>query len=169
VFVGSYYPNRLQLFESLDLNRYDFGIWGSGWNVIPDDSPCKGNIRKIHTGPEEWIKIYSNSKIILVAHYPGTEEIPVYQASPKIYEAMACGGFVMCDNQKDVKTLFNNEEHLVIFKDPEDLNDKINYYLTHEAERHKIAISGYREVLDRHTYVHRLEHMLSTLKSSGIF
>ncbi|MFC1495459.1 DUF3880 domain-containing protein, partial [Thermodesulfobacteriota bacterium] len=127
VFVGSNYTNRNKIFESLDLKSFDFGIWGSGWDRVSKNSPLKRFIQKTHTEPEEWVKIYSNSKIIIVAHYPSTEEMPVYQASPKIYEAMACGGFVMCDNQQDVKTLFKEKEHLVIFQDINDLNEKIKY------------------------------------------
>jgi spore maturation protein CgeB len=168
VFVGSNYPSRVSIFESLNLGEYDFGIWGSGWNKLSPDSPLKQYIQKIHTKPDEWIKIYCNSKIVLVTHYPGTNNIPVYQASPKIYEALACGSFIICDNQKDVRSLFNDGEHLVIFSDLKDLDDKIHYYLYHHAERKEIAASGRQEVLKKHTYFHRLNKLLSTLRSSGI-
>lgn len=168
VFVGSNYPSRLHLFESLAKGDYNLGIWGSGWDKISSNSPIKKHIQKIHTEPEEWIKIYSLSKIILVAHYSEDQEMPVYQASPKIYEALACGGFIICDNQKDVNTLFKDGEHLVIFQDTKDLNEKIAYYLAHETERQEISKRGRNEVLAKHTYAHRIKQMLETLNSSGI-
>lgn len=167
-FVGSMYPNRLALFESLNTEGVDFGIWGSGWDRISSDSPVKRYIQKTHTSPEEWIRVYSNSKITLISHYPSTKEMPVYQASPKVYEAMACEGFVICDNQRDLKTLFKNGEHLVIFNDTNDLNEKIKYYLANDEERAGIAAEGYNEVLSKHSYTHRIKQMLTTLESAGI-
>ena len=41
--------------------------------------------------------------------------------------------------------------------------DKIGYYLKHEAERAQIAENGLRKISADHTYVHRVDEILSYL------
>lgn len=161
VFVGSFYPNRLKILESiLDFN---LAIWGPGWDKVPAGHPLKNHIKGGQLKPEEWRRIYSAAKIILVIHYRN-KEIPCYQASPKVYEALACGGFILVDDQRDVFKLFKDGTHLVRFYNTADLKDKIKYYLEHEEQRNKIAQQGYNEILDRHTYKHRIEKIIKIME-----
>jgi spore maturation protein CgeB len=160
VFVGSYYPNRAELFEKL--TDFNFGVWGPGWDKLDKNFRLRDNIRAAHTKPSEWVKIYDNSKIVLATHYQDPEyKFPVHQASARIFEAMANGGFVLSDNQRDVFLLFKDGEHLVSYNGHEDLIFKIKYYLSHDAERRKIAERGQQEVLRNHQYIHRIEKLIS--------
>jgi spore maturation protein CgeB len=162
VFVGSYYPNRAELFERL--TDFDLGIWGPGWEKLHSDSPLRRFLKGGPLKPELWLKIYSASKIVLAAHYRDPEgRFPVYQASPRIFEAMACGTLVISDNQRDVFSLFKDGEHLIGFDHPDDLVEKIRYYLEHPEERKEIARRGRQEVLQNHTYIHRIEKLLSVV------
>ena len=159
VFVGSYYSNRAELFENL--SDFDLGIWGPGWEKLEAKSKLRRCIKGSHTPPSEWLKIYSASKIVLVTHYQDPEErFPVYQASPRIFEAMACGAFTVSDNQRDVFSLFKDGEHLIRFDNSGELVEKIKYYLDHPDERKEVAKRGREEVLKNHTYEHRIEKLL---------
>ena len=80
-----------------------------------------------------------------------------------LIEAMACGAFVISDRQKDVCELFESGKHLVCVENPEELRDVVQYYLRHPVEREKIAAAGRSEVLQKHTYCHRIEKLLSTV------
>jgi spore maturation protein CgeB len=160
VFVGSYYPNRAELFKTLA--DFDFGVWGPGWDKLEKGSRLRSHIRAAHTSPAEWAKIYSAGKIILAIHYQDpNNRVPVYQASPRIFEAMACGGFAISDHQRDVFALFRDGEHLVSYNEHEDLVSKIKFYLSHPAERRKIAEQGRQEVFRNHQYSNRIEKLLS--------
>jgi spore maturation protein CgeB len=162
VFVGSYYPGRAALFESV--TDFDLAIWGPGWDNLAPDSPLRRCIRGAHTTPAEWLKIYSASKIVLATHYHDPQNrFPVYQASPRIFEALACGSFVLCDDQRDVFSLFKDGEDIVRFFDSADLTEKIRHYLAHPEERDKIAAQGYGNVLNNHTYIHRIKELLSKI------
>lgn len=164
VFAGSYYPNRAELFEGL--TDFDLGIWGPGWEKLEPQSTVRGCLKGAHTPPSEWLKIYGASKIVLAIHYRDQEgRVPVYQASPRIFEALACGAFVISDNQRDVFSLFHDGEHLVGFTDPDDLIAKITYYLDHPLERKEIARRGREEVLTNHTYVQRIQKLLSAART----
>ena len=158
VFCGSYYPNRRHILEVLA--AYDAGIWGPLWGRLPSDSLLKPKAVEARLDFSVWTKIYAAAKIVMVVHYQDGVT-PCYQASPKLFEAMACGAFVLCDDQKDARTLFRDQEHVVFFKDAADLKDKVDHYLADPAARTRIAACGQREVLEKHTYQHRMRTIIS--------
>lgn len=161
VFIGSYYPNRGRVLEAVaDL---DLGVWGPYWQKLPQDSPLKKRALNIKMNFDQWVKIYNASKVVLAIHYQDPQT-PCHQASPKLFEAMACGSFVLCDRQKDAVNLFKDQHHLVFFDDEKDLRTKAGYYLSHEQERKRIAHHGYQEVVAQHTYQDRFSQMLKILK-----
>lgn len=167
VFVGSYYPNRYKILRKL--SRFDYGVWGPGWRKMNKLSGLEHHIKGEHTPSSEWLKIYSASKIVLSIHLQNLEnKLPVYQASPRIFEAMACGAFVISDYQKDVFSLFRDGEHLVGFKTVDELIEKIQYYLHHPNERINIAKRGRHEVLKKHRYVNRIEEMLAIVEQNNM-
>ena len=128
VFVGSHYPVREQLFARLAGS--DFAFWGPGWQKLPKSSPLRMHWQGAHTAPPAWIRIYGASRIVLAAHYRDPAgRFPVYQASPRVFEAMACGAFVLSDRQRDVLGLFREGEHLACFDDAAELAEKVRYYL----------------------------------------
>jgi spore maturation protein CgeB len=165
VFVGSYYPRRAALFEPLaGLDFCDFSIWGPGWDTLPAASPLRKHVKGLHTRPDEWLKIYSSSKIVLSGHYQDPKgKIPVYQASPRVFEILACGAFQLCDDQRDVFALFEDGVDLVKFTDRHDLVAKVQYYLAHSEERRAIAAQGRETVLAGHTYQDRIRELLKKI------
>lgn len=162
VFAGSYYPNRAELFERLV--DFDLGIWGPGWGALDWRSKLRGCIKAAHAPPSEWLKLYSAGKIVLATHFRDPEErFPVYQASPRVFEALACEAFVLSDGQRDVFSLFTEGEHLARYGDPDELIEKVAYYLDRPQDRSEMARRGRQEVLTHHTYVHRIERLLSIM------
>ena len=162
-FVGSKYPNRLKLFESI--SDLDIAIWGPGWDDLDKNSTLRSNIKGGALKPEEWRKIYSGSKIVLTPHFKDPEnKINVHQVSPKLFEAMACGAFVITDMQKDGIELFRDGQHLIRFNNSDDLREKIIFYLNNPKEREKIAAKGREEVLSKHTYAHRIQKIVDSLQ-----
>jgi spore maturation protein CgeB len=122
-------------------------------------------IRGCHTKLEEWIRIYSATKIAIMVHYSDVQgKIPCYQASPKVFEILACGALLVVDNQRDVLSLFESGKHLVVFRDLKELSEIIPYYLDHPEEARKIAQQGRKLVLEKHTFQHRIKEMLRIIK-----
>jgi len=159
VFVGSHYPVRERFLEGLaDLDLF---IWGPGWERLRKDSPLKGCVRAAHVRPELWRKIFAAAKIVLSVHFADPRGvIPCHQASPRVFEAMACGAFVLSDRQRDVLALFREGEHLACFGDAAELAEKVRRYLADPGERARIARRGAEEVLRNHTYTGRLRYLL---------
>lgn len=165
-FVGSIhpelYPSRVRFLEAI--SDFNLAVWGPGSSTIPPDSPLKEHVRGEKTPPDTWIKIYSASKIVLCMHYRDpANRIPCHQASPRVYEALACGAFLMVDAQRDVLASFNDREELVIFRNREELRELLKYYLERPEERRTIAEAGRRTALEKHTYSNRIEDMLKVV------
>ncbi len=75
-------------------------------------------------------------------------------------DIMGAGGFLLTNWQNDFGSHFVDGEDFVSFSDKHDLCDKIEYYLSHEEERKKIAQNGCRKTRACHTYEKRLSQML---------
>lgn len=160
------YSNRLVTLASLV--EYKLGIWGPGGDDVAADSSLKPYIKGNNASYELWTKVYSASKIILSQHYhPSQGFIPCYQASPRVFEIMACGGFQVVDNQPDVLRLFTDKEQLVVFNDNAQLKKIVRYYLSHDDERFEIAKRGYESVIKWHTYKQRINEMVDIITSKG--
>jgi len=165
-FVGSFYPNRMEILQSIA--DFDLGVWGPGWEKVPKNSPLGKCVRKAgNIKTEDWVKIFCSTKINLALHFQNGS-IPCYQASPKVFEILSCKGFLLCDNQKDVSSLFEDGNHLIIFKDAAELRQKIEYYLDREEERRHIGAQGYTEAASKHTYIHRLRRMFEIIKIGNL-
>lgn len=158
-FVGSYYPNREVLLEQLA--EFDIHVWGPYWSRMRSDSPLKDKVTSAKLNFDQWVKIYNASKIVIVVHYQDPK-VPCHQASPKLFEAMACGACVFSDNQRDVKALFDGGRHVVYFNDVHDLKSKIKFYLAHDEERRAIARQGYERVINADTYQHRIGKIVAS-------
>lgn len=85
---------------------------------------------------------------------------PIRSGIPlRIFDLLACEGFVLCNYQSDLLNEFLPGEELDIYSSIEELEEKIRYYLSHTDVCRKIAHNGYEKVSKRHTYPLRLEQM----------
>lgn len=160
-FVGSFYPNRFDVLS--ELADLDLSIWGPGWEEnMPKEHPLYECIKGGQTLPEEWLKIFSSSNIVIVSHYQDGKTL-CYQASPKVYEAMACGATVLCDRQKDAQTLFVENEDIVFYDSASEIGHKVAELLTYPDWCKQIGNSAMAKVLESHTYVNRIQKLMEII------
>lgn len=96
--------------------------------------------------------VYNNSKINLnISLRSIGTGIPL-----RAFDIMGCGGFLLTNYQEDFLEFFTPNEDFVYYTDYEDLLKKIDYYLTHDKEREKIARNGYEKVKEKHTFKNRV-------------
>ena len=89
---------------------------------------------------------------------------PIQTGLPlRIFDIMGCGGFCMTNYQAEIPELFEIGTDLEAYGSLEELVDKCSYYLTHEDERARIALNGYRKVKEYHSYVNRMVEMIRTI------
>lgn len=83
--------------------------------------------------------------------------------SLRVFDILGCGGFLLTNYQQELGELYEIGKDVEVFTSKEELADKAAYYLTHEEERRKIAISGYEKTRALHTYETRISQMIKII------
>ncbi len=87
---------------------------------------------------------------------------------PRIFETLACGGFLLSNRTTAITSLFVDGKDLVIYDTLDDLAGKALYYLAHPEERRAIAGRGMRKVRAHHTWLHRAGRIVEVLEEDGV-
>ena len=88
---------------------------------------------------------------------------PDWEGDYRLFEALGCGPLVLVDEMlTPVKNAFEDGKHLVYYKrdQPEDLIEKLRYYLDHEDERQQVALQGYEYAKKHHKPIDRIDEVL---------
>lgn len=100
--------------------------------------------------------VYAGSKINLNISLKGMEG-----GTPlRIMDVMGAGGFVLSSYCAETADLFEEDKEIVMFKTPEELVEKTDYYLCHDAERRQIAEAGHKKVLECYTYEKKIKQLM---------
>ena len=100
--------------------------------------------------------IYAGSKINLNISLKGIEG----GTPQRIMDIMGAGGFVMSNYCEETAELFEEDKEIVMFRTPEELLEKVDYYLSHDREREQIAKAGHRKVMESYTYEKKVRQLL---------
>ncbi|WP_292884671.1 glycosyltransferase [Methanobrevibacter sp. UBA212] len=157
LFVGSTRGFYREIIKDIMETDFDVAVYGRGWPEFIDEQYVNG----FFIPNEELHKYYSSCKILLNDHWETMRELDF--PSNRLFDALACGTFVISDKIPSAETLF--EGNVVTYDGVDDLNSKLEYYLTHDEERIKIAEKGKKIVLKNHTFDNRADEILSELKN----
>lgn len=145
------------------LKKYDVTFIGSKTNRRNTFLTALANYFKVYT-PNIWNihelnQVFNESKIVLNIHL---SDLPNMET--RIGEVLGSGSLLLTEGLSS-NDLFIDGEHLVQWNrgDIEDLINKINYYLLHEAERERIAKNGHLFALEHHTFERRMDQLLTFL------
>lgn len=101
--------------------------------------------------------VFANSKINLNITLRSIQTgIPL-----RAFDIMGCGGFLISNFQEDFLEYFEPDEDVVFYTSYEELLDKAEFYLNHDQERERIAKNAYEKVAAEHTYLQRVQTMMS--------
>lgn len=172
-FMGAGYPNRRVAFRAL--LKYNFKIWGSDWQ---GDELLAKYLQKNgeRISPEESLKIYSATKINLNLHSSiHTNNLISHGdfVNPRTFELASLTAFQLVDkrllmDEHFICTSLNNpreDAELATFNSMEELQENILFYLNNPELRNKIAENARKRVEKEHTYVHRMQTLLSIIKN----
>lgn len=82
----------------------------------------------------------------------------------RVFEVPACGGFLLCERSEFMQTLYEEGKEAAYFASPEELVDKLRFYLAHDRERARIAAAGRERLLRGGHDIHsRLRSWASTV------
>ncbi|OQA18881.1 MAG: Spore protein YkvP [bacterium ADurb.Bin363] len=149
-FVGSSFHNRTQNYISKIKNIDLFGCKNKLWTY-----PYRVTFSKM-------IEIANQSKINL--NFSDQPSNSVRCLKNRVIEIIGAGQFLLSEDFPESNRLFEIDKELVIFNSLKELTEKINYYLSHNKEREKIARAGYKKVKENYSYKKLLSGVLEDLK-----
>lgn len=157
-FVGTYYPERCELIQYLNEHLgFRVRVWGRGWRH------CKGIWGRGRLDVAETLKVYACSKVSLNIHHHCTED----GFNMKFYEIPAAGGFEICDWQPELGRLAAAAE-MASYQKPDELLEKIRYFLAHDDERLARADRIHQAMVDSEHYERRFAGLLDCLSSVSL-
>lgn len=107
------------------------------------------------------LKVFYSSRVNLNITIPSIESgVPL-----RIYDIMGVGGFVMSNNQSEAHELFVPDREIVLFSCMDELEEKAAYYLLHDKQRTRIAMSGYQRVLKDYNIPNAVKRMVDKTRS----
>lgn len=108
---------------------------------------------------QKYIKAINQTKICIIS-------TNVFNSpNMKFTEFTSCGSFVLSDKPADMEELgFKDGEHIVIYKNLNDLEKKIRYYLKHEKKRELIAKNGMNFTRKYHNNILRVHQFTDRVK-----
>ena len=84
----------------------------------------------------------------------------------RIMDIMGAGGFVLTNYCPETADLFQEDKEIVMFRTPEELLEKADYYLKHDKEREEIAQNGHVKVMQRYTYTEKIKKLLAWVEGA---
>lgn len=139
------------------IEKHEVALWGSaGWQML---QTSRLDYRGHADNRAECPLIYTLSKINL--NFTASQLVTALPI--RIFDILACGGFLLTDAREDLFRLFSPGTDLVIFEDCKSLPAKVDHFISRPDERARIAENGRKTVLARHTYRQRIDTILNTV------
>lgn len=158
LFVGSGDLRRIFVLESIAKHVTIFGNrWYRNFPLMSQALIQKVDDRSVWG--EELHTLLTESKIIL-----NVTRGPYYAAGTginlRIFEALAAGCFLLTDYCDEIAELFTPGVEIETFRSPQDLSEKVAYYLAHPEQRRLIAKNGHAAFLKRYTWEQRAREIV---------
>ncbi len=157
-FIGTWEAERAAILEQLVARNFPhtLAVWGNQWERLDNRSPLRKYVKGRPAYGETQARVFAGSKIALAfirspdLHTARSFEIPAFRT------------FMLAQRSSEHTQFFIEGREIACFTGPDELREKIAYYLTHEAERISIATAGYQRVVQGgNSYVDRMQRVLS--------
>ncbi len=113
----------------------------------------------------EMPQVFRNSKINLNMTLRSIQSgIPL-----RALDIMGAGGFLISNYQQELAEQFIDGKEIVLYGSKEELMEKVDHYLHHEAEREEIAYRGFLKVKEKFSYKIRVKQMIDIVSERTIY
>ena len=148
------YTERIRTLNRLS-GHFNVALYTRSDTSCLSNVECRGGVNTLNEMP----KVFHASKINLNITMRAIET----GLSLRIWDILGCGGFLLTNYQPEIPEYFDIGKDLETYESMEELEQKIQYYLTHEEERIEIAINGYEKTAVHHTWERRIAEMIRIL------
>ena len=158
VFAGSASARR----EALLTGLVEFGLalWGPGWRTTSLRDYCRGEA----LSTDSYVRAYGGASVAVNIHHtsftPTDDERSVNQ---RLFEIAAIGVPQVVDHRGDLAAHFEPGRDVMVYHDATELKHVVGTALQDLPAAQQLGESGRREVLARHTYMHRCRQLLNSV------
>ena len=160
-FIGQPTPERARVLSKLIENGVKVNIWGKGWENTPEFQKIKGNYHGI---AEDINKTTNQIKIMLNFIMDDRDE--KIQIKGRITHVAGSGTFQIITDNTETKSMFLEDKEVAYFKNQEDLENEIKYYLSNEKEREEIAARAHKKILNEYTWDKMFNNFFKNIKNA---
>jgi glycosyltransferase involved in cell wall biosynthesis len=139
VFVGTAWPERVDLFSHVNWDGIDLGLYGL-WKRLPSRHRLRQYVRGPMVDNAVTAALYRHAKVGLNPYRQsvrlnGTEGCVTTGESinPRAVELAACGCFSIADQRAEATEMFG--DLVPSYSTPQELEEVIRFYLAHPEER----------------------------------
>jgi len=156
-FVGTLVPKRLygrRVDDLAALQPYGLALWSV--HEVPQI------LMSAYRGPalgDDMMRAVSGSTVVVNPHGDFMKD----GGNQRLFEACGAGRLQITNHSPAVQRWFNVGEHLVTYRDQEELRALVTYFLENREARERIARAGQEHVYAHHTYDHRMQQLLDLL------
>jgi spore maturation protein CgeB len=161
-FIGGHTPHKERLLAALKRiePKLDLAIWGDRWNrsASPEIQEC---IRGRAIYGVEYMKALCATKIVLallIEQQPGASRGD--QITSRTFNIPATGAFMIHQRTDEVLHYYDEGREIECFGSPEELAQKIRFYLANPEKRKSIAQAGYRRCVPAYSHDNRMRAIL---------
>lgn len=167
-FVGGWHPVREWLIRLIEKQGHKVYVAGHGWpNGIVDHNRMveifnhsKINLNFSNSSNWDARYLFQRPKS-LKDNIKGAKNVE--QMKARMFEINACGSFQLCYYVDGLEHAYEISKEIGVYISPNDLIDKINFYLIKDSYREDIALSGQMRTLKDHTYSKRFHSIFSEI------
>ena len=158
LFVGNTRGVYRQIIRDLLPTDHSLSIYGTGWEEFVPDLKY---LQEDFVANEELADLYHSARILLNDHWADMRENGFL--SNRIYDALMADTFVISDRVKAMDDAIL--QTVETYETPEELREKIDYYLAHPEEREARIRKGKRCVTENHTFDHRAKQLIEAMEN----
>jgi spore maturation protein CgeB len=161
VFAGSATARR----EAMLAGLVEFGLalWGPGWRHTSLHDYCRGEV----PNTEDYVRAYGGASVAINIHHSATGGGPEAHVNQRVFEVAAIGVPQIVDERRDLDAQFVPGRDLLVFHDANELRELVESALQNLPQAELTGASARREVLTRHTYMHRMGAILDAMGTSA--
>lgn len=167
-FVGGWHPYREWLIDRIRKAGISVEVVGYRWPKGEIDQ--EGMVRLFN---ESHINLNLSNSAVWDARYLMSSprafinrlrsKKNIEQMKARIFEVNGCGAFQLSYYVEGLAGSYDIDREIVAYADPDDLIEKIKFYLAHSDIRENIAASGLRRTLSDHTYAKRFQNVFERM------
>lgn len=163
VFVGIHTPKRREYLRAL--TGWHLGIVGPGWRSRFEwrDRVLFSAVQARTLYGEALNRFYNAGRIVVnINQWEANEGSGV---TLRLADVPASGACLVSEYSRGIEEMFTPGEEIVSFTSPDELRERVAFYLAHEAERRRVAQAGHARAMRLPTHMDRMRVLLEAVRN----